>query len=627
MAKQLKKKTALPRRRKKVKPSSLSDLTPEQQSALLDYAAWAGPSWKDKLTSDWMRAGTDWSGPYHLLHQIRNNFGPSWLSTLELPVTASKKKATTMKKKNKKVTAQDSNPGTVSSKLERRMGPDLASLFNTAGTKLYSNSVLTIKDGLKEIFQTAIDDLTEEIGDELGRRGKEEAAKHFGSFIKEIVQSVMKDGMNEVSDSLEDLASSAAAEFIQSTEEDASEGEEELFGVEDVEEVKEEPVAEPPAEEETAPAEGEEEVGFEELMGGGEEGEAEAGTKKGPRRWKSKKQLKLKKGEVAKEAELEIKDLVHVVGGVSKLRRGGLKTAQEAFRHLQKAQVALVKKLLGTYAVVQEVPSSDLEKWAKKYFPVAKKEAKRPFDKRQRKADNLGPEYFIPVTSTQLDPEVILWFHSGQSDPVYALGSRLVSQRPQDLGRTKASVKELEALESALENWLLRYQQGLEDETSNDEMVRIEKLLRNTKAILAQQGRYKPKPSSLWGKEQDAAFKAFFDAYVEGLLFGSTAYGDDEDDEGIPMDDVFGPNDIDQDCYAKMEENCAEFWIHFGPAIMEAGDPSDAGHDFAMTAQGTGAGFLDGRWPEALDRSMYEASDHFEMDLYGHSSGEGGVSC
>jgi len=522
--------------------------------------------------------------------------------------------------------ADSTQPGSVSSKLERRMGPDLTSLFNAAGTKLYSNSVLTIKDGLKEIFQTAIDDLTEEIGDELGRRGKEEAAKHFGEFIKEVVQSVMKEGMGEISDSLEDLASSAAAEFIQSTEEDSSESDDELFGVEEVEEVEEEPVAEPeeeaPAEgEEAAPAEGEGEVGFEDLMG-----EGEAGFKKGPRRWKSKKPVRLKKGEVAKEAELEIKDLVKVTGGVSKLRRKGIKTAQAAFRYMQKAQVVLAKKLTKDYAVVQEVSAADLEKWAKRYFPVAKKERKgtrRPFD-RKRKAGDLGSDYFIPVTSTQLDPEVILWFHSGQSDPVYALGSRLVSHRPQDLGRTKASIDELNALESTLERWLVRYTQGLEDDTSDEELNRIEKLLRNTKAIIAQHGRYKPKPSSLRGKEQDAAFKEFFDAYVEGLLFVSTAYGDDE---GVPMDSVFGSNDIDNDCYSQMEENCAEFWIHFGDAIMEAGSPADAGHDFAMTAQGTGAGFMDGDWPDPLDRQMYEASEAFEMDLYGHSSGEGGVAC
>lgn len=350
-------KTAMPRRRKQ-KPSSLSDLTPEQAQALQDYATWAGPDWKDRLYTDWMRAGSDWPGPYNLLHQIRNNFGPSWLNALELPVMAKTK------------TAQESQPGSVSQKLQRRMGPDLTSLFNAAGTKLYSNSVLTIKEGLKEIFQTAIDDLTEEIGEELGRRGKEEAAKHFGAFIKEVVASVMKEGMGEISDSLEDLASSAAAEFIQSTEEEADKGDEELFGVEEVEEVEEEPVEEPPAEEEEAPAE--EEVGFEELMG--EEGEAEANVKKGPRRWKSKKPAKLKKGEVAKEAELEVKDLVAVTGGVSKLRRKGIKTAQAAFRYMQKAQVVLAKKLVDDYQVVQEVPTAELEKWAKKYFPVAKKQ-------------------------------------------------------------------------------------------------------------------------------------------------------------------------------------------------------------------------------------------------------------
>jgi hypothetical protein len=58
---------------------ALAGPTAEQMAALTAYAAWAGDGWKDRLASDWMRAGSEWDGPYHLLHQLRNNCGPSWL--------------------------------------------------------------------------------------------------------------------------------------------------------------------------------------------------------------------------------------------------------------------------------------------------------------------------------------------------------------------------------------------------------------------------------------------------------------------------------------------------------------------------------------------------------------------
>lgn len=294
-----------------------------------------------------------------------------------------RKLMTEFKKKGASVrTAQDANPGTVSTKLQRRMGPDLTTIFNEAGTKLYSNSVLTIKEGLRDIFQEAIDSLTETIQDELGRKGKAEAAEHFGPFIKEVVASVMKEGMGEISDSLEDLASSAAAEFIQSAEEAEPEaGEEELFGVEDVEEVEEEPVEEPPEEE--APAEGEEEIGFEELMGGEPEAPAEGSVKpdvKQPRRWKSKKPVRVKQGEVLREADLELRDVLKIVGGKKGLLKRRVRTAQQAFTVLHKAQMLAIRQLTAQYASVAEVPAETLKDWATTNFPrraAARKRRKR----------------------------------------------------------------------------------------------------------------------------------------------------------------------------------------------------------------------------------------------------------
>lgn len=54
---------------------SNDELTPEQLAALREYAAQHGRYWKNKLRSDWA-LGRD----TQLLRQIRNQFGPTWLT-------------------------------------------------------------------------------------------------------------------------------------------------------------------------------------------------------------------------------------------------------------------------------------------------------------------------------------------------------------------------------------------------------------------------------------------------------------------------------------------------------------------------------------------------------------------
>lgn len=84
------------------------------------------------------------------------------------------------------------------------------------------------------------------------------------------------------------------------------------------------------------------------------------------------------------------------------------------------------------------------------------KKNKRPYEQKmsigqaQRRlaAPALPPEYNIPVTAEDLNPEVISWYHSSQGDPIYALGSRL-----QAYGETLASEEELKALNRALTAW------------------------------------------------------------------------------------------------------------------------------------------------------------------------------
>lgn len=58
----------------------------EQLQAVRDYAEAVGPDWKDWLRDDWLCGGTtirELRDRYHLLHQVRNQFGPTWLQGFE----------------------------------------------------------------------------------------------------------------------------------------------------------------------------------------------------------------------------------------------------------------------------------------------------------------------------------------------------------------------------------------------------------------------------------------------------------------------------------------------------------------------------------------------------------------
>ncbi|TMV76758.1 hypothetical protein FGG78_27985 [Thioclava sp. BHET1] len=51
-----------------------TDLTPDQLSALRDFARKNGRQWKSRLQERWMTASAE-----PTLHQLRNTHGPSWL--------------------------------------------------------------------------------------------------------------------------------------------------------------------------------------------------------------------------------------------------------------------------------------------------------------------------------------------------------------------------------------------------------------------------------------------------------------------------------------------------------------------------------------------------------------------
>jgi hypothetical protein len=65
------------------------DLTAAELDGLKAFAARFGRNWKNKLMFEYWpnaRLWTDDKGVQHAeLHRLRNEFGPSWLATFELP--------------------------------------------------------------------------------------------------------------------------------------------------------------------------------------------------------------------------------------------------------------------------------------------------------------------------------------------------------------------------------------------------------------------------------------------------------------------------------------------------------------------------------------------------------------
>lgn len=78
----------MPRRPKLEPPNA------DQLNALIEYSSWCkargDEDWKSCLSSDWLRAGTEWrseTSDYAYLQQLRNDitFGPRGLVAFELP--------------------------------------------------------------------------------------------------------------------------------------------------------------------------------------------------------------------------------------------------------------------------------------------------------------------------------------------------------------------------------------------------------------------------------------------------------------------------------------------------------------------------------------------------------------
>lgn len=68
----------------KVKKTVTLEPTQEQMEALRAFAKKYGKDWKQELCDKWM-CGADANEPNgHLLRQVRNQLGPSWLAKVKL---------------------------------------------------------------------------------------------------------------------------------------------------------------------------------------------------------------------------------------------------------------------------------------------------------------------------------------------------------------------------------------------------------------------------------------------------------------------------------------------------------------------------------------------------------------
>lgn len=104
----------------------------------------------------------------------------------------------------------------------------------------------------------------------------------------------------------------------------------------------------------------------------------------------------------------------------------------------------------------------------------------------------------------------------------------------------------------------------------------------------------------------------FTEAYIVAALWSTTG------DDGRPLDDDYGPEDIAPETRREMESDCADFWRANG--FILARDVHRAGHDFWLTRNGHGAGFWDGDWQtETADygpRLTAAAKVYRGVDLY-----------
>lgn len=107
------------------------------------------------------------------------------------------------------------------------------------------------------------------------------------------------------------------------------------------------------------------------------------------------------------------------------------------------------------------------------------------------------------------------------------------------------------------------------------------------------------------------SLQSFVSAYIECALWSST------DDDGVPLDSNYGPEDLAPEALAQMEADCISFCaalcLFRWDAVMS---DVQAGHDFWLTRNGHGAGFWDRGLGSTGDALTTHAESYGSADLY-----------
>lgn len=102
----------------------------------------------------------------------------------------------------------------------------------------------------------------------------------------------------------------------------------------------------------------------------------------------------------------------------------------------------------------------------------------------------------------------------------------------------------------------------------------------------------------------------FTHAYVEAALWSSS------DDDGTPLDQDKGIDDISDETFMTMIRDCHAFETKYANLLSEI-DDEQAGHDFWLTREHHGAGFWDRGYPDNIGELLTNAAHSFgEFSLY-----------
>lgn len=104
----------------------------------------------------------------------------------------------------------------------------------------------------------------------------------------------------------------------------------------------------------------------------------------------------------------------------------------------------------------------------------------------------------------------------------------------------------------------------------------------------------------------------FTEGYLECALWSST--DESRDDGGDPLDDNYGPEDIELEALKSAIADCAAFQRDNARDLAGL-DESQAGHDFWLTRNGHGAGFWDRGLGARGDRLSKASKAYGSCDL------------